>query len=101
MEGRAHGRSYLNVVLQKLLLSIARFLLRDIDCNGRYILANVLRREEGHRSQGGPSAIGWMACPSFVRVLDYWFPRRLARDALINCLFCEVVNAWEPGFGSE
>ena len=42
---------------------------------GRYILAaSVLRREEGHRSQGGPSAMGRMACPSFVMVLDYWFP---------------------------
>ena len=77
---------------------ITQFLLRGIDCNGRYILANVVLREEGHRSQGGPSAMGRMACPSFVVVLDYFVSLSLGTGCIA---FCEVVNAWEPGFGSE
>ena len=78
-----------NVVLQKLLLSIARFPLRGIDCNGRYILANVLRREECHRSQG------WMACVIHSGS-GLLVSLSLGTDALINCSFCEVVNSWEP-----
>ena len=58
-----------------------------IDCNGRYILANVLRREEGHRSQGGPSAMGRMACPSFVMVLDYLVFLSLGTECIDQLFF--------------